>query len=120
MYPLNVIDTIPTALVCLDKKQAESHTASLKKDGDKLRLEVEDRGPGIPPDKQSKVFERFERATTSKHTSGLGLGLFIVREIVQGHSGSIRLESAPGRGSKFIIEIPLKEPYTCQITTTSL
>jgi len=68
---------------------------------------VQDFGPGIPQDRQSKIFERFERAATSDGISGLGLGLFIVNTIVQGHHGTIRVESEEGSGTKFILQLPL-------------
>jgi signal transduction histidine kinase len=70
-------------------------------------LVVEDFGPGIPKDNQSRIFERFERATSSKNIHGLGLGLFIVSQIVRAHEGSIRVESELGRGSKFVVILPL-------------
>jgi signal transduction histidine kinase len=75
---------------------------------DKATLVVEDAGPGISLDKQEKIFERFERAVDRTPVSGLGLGLFIVKQIVQEHSGTVRLESAPGLGSKFVIDLPLQ------------
>jgi signal transduction histidine kinase len=71
------------------------------------RLEVRDSGPGIAVDRQGKIFERFERAVSSRSISGLGLGLFIARQIVEAHHGSIRVESAEGRGATFTVELPL-------------
>lgn len=71
------------------------------------RLVVQDFGMGIPKDKQDKIFDRFERAIGHTNISGLGLGLFITREIVNAHKGTIRVESEPGDGSTFIVEIPL-------------
>lgn len=71
------------------------------------RLVVQDFGMGIPKDKQEKIFDRFERAIGHTNISGLGLGLFITREIVNAHKGTIRVESEPGHGSIFTVEIPL-------------
>ena len=71
-------------------------------------LVIQDFGPGIPKEKQASVFERFERATSSKNISGLGLGLFIVKQIVVALKGSIQLESEPGHGSKFTVLLPLR------------
>jgi signal transduction histidine kinase len=79
---------------------------SLKMQGERVFLTVSDRGPGISPEHQKKVFDRFERATSSRNVSGLGLGLFIVREIVEGHEGTIRMESELGQGTRFFIELP--------------
>jgi len=76
-------------------------------DGTNATLTVQDHGPGIPKEKQSRIFERFERNTASRNISGLGLGLFIVRQIIEGHQGTIRVESKEGHGTKFVIELPL-------------
>jgi PAS domain S-box-containing protein len=70
-------------------------------------IEVEDRGIGICPEHHRKIFERFERTTATHSRSGLGLGLFIVKQIVDAHQGRILLRSAPGQGSRFRVEIPL-------------
>jgi signal transduction histidine kinase len=70
-------------------------------------LEVEDQGTGIPLEAQKRIFDRFERATDGRHISGLGLGLYIARQIVETHGGKISLESEPGRGSCFKVLIPL-------------
>lgn len=70
------------------------------------RIVVKDFGPGIPKDKQVKIFNRFERATGSRNISGLGLGLFIVKQIVEAQGGTIEVESDVGRGSEFIVYLP--------------
>lgn len=81
---------------------------SAKKDGTNVRLGVKDSGPGIPADKQQLIFERFERANASRDVTGLGVGLFIARQIVRGHGGRIWVESTPGQGATFHVELPLK------------
>ena len=73
-------------------------------------LEVQDRGIGIAPDDQAKVFKRFERARSATNVTGLGLGLYITREIVERHAGSIRVESTLGEGSTFTVELPRSAP----------
>ncbi|MGZ3407578.1 MAG: ATP-binding protein, partial [Polyangia bacterium] len=72
----------------------------------RARLAVRDRGIGVAPDERGRIFERFERAVSSKHYGGLGLGLYIVRRIVDAHGGAIAVESAPGAGAQFIVELP--------------
>lgn len=72
-------------------------------------IAVRDQGIGIAPEEQGKIFERFARATSAAHYGGLGLGLYITREIVVAHGGTIRLESAPGRGSLFVVNLPIVE-----------
>jgi signal transduction histidine kinase len=74
--------------------------------GTMVRFVVQDFGPGIPKEKQDRIFDRFERATHSRNISGLGLGLYIVRQIIDGHRGSIHVESEPELGSSFVIDIP--------------
>ncbi len=75
--------------------------------GGRARIEVEDRGIGIAPDDLDRIFERFERAVSTRHYGGLGLGLWIVRRLVEAHGGTIRVRSAPGEGSTFTVELPL-------------
>jgi signal transduction histidine kinase len=70
-------------------------------------VEVVDHGIGIAPEQQRSIFERFQRAVSSQHFAGLGLGLFICRQIVEGHGGALSVESALGVGSTFRIELPL-------------
>lgn len=70
---------------------------------------VQDEGPGIPLERQPLVFERFERATSARNVSGMGLGLFIVKEIAKGHRGKVTLESGgKWKGSKFTVAFPLR------------
>ena len=69
-----------------------------------IQLEVADTGPGVPPEIQEKVFEPF--FTTKPAGEGTGLGLSLCRNIVGQHNGTLTLESTPGRGTTFIIELP--------------
>jgi predicted ATPase/signal transduction histidine kinase/tRNA A-37 threonylcarbamoyl transferase component Bud32 len=71
------------------------------------RIIVHDRGIGIAAHCLPHIFERFERAASSRHYGGLGLGLFIAREIVEAHGGTISVESEMGHGSSFTVELPL-------------
>ena len=80
--------------------------AGVEADADTARLFVRDRGVGIAPGDQERIFERFERAASSKHFGGLGLGLYITRQIVEAHGGTIRVTSTPGEGSTFVVELP--------------
>lgn len=73
-----------------------------------VRIYVTDQGIGIAKENIIKIFERFERAgMSSSEVSGLGLGLFITAQIVKAHGGEIRVESELGKGSTFIVELPL-------------
>ncbi|HWF92623.1 MAG TPA: HAMP domain-containing sensor histidine kinase [Terriglobales bacterium] len=74
-----------------------------------VQLQVVDHGMGIPREEQSKIFEKFYRVGDPmvNNTRGSGLGLSLVRHIVQAHGGTVTVESAPGEGSKFTITLPV-------------
>jgi signal transduction histidine kinase len=77
-------------------------------DDGRVRVEVEDAGPGISLDDQQLIFAKFGRATTDGGGKpGTGLGLFIARSIAEAHGGSVEVDSVPARGSIFTLELPL-------------
>jgi PAS domain S-box-containing protein len=76
------------------------------KDG-KATIVVQDRGIGIPMEDLSRIFGRFERTTISRNYGGLGLGLYIAKQVIEQHDGSIRAENRPGGGARIVIELPL-------------
>lgn len=80
--------------------------------GADVELSVEDQGPGIAKDDQARLFEKFYRAgdAVTRKTPGTGLGLAICKGIVEAHSGTIRVESEPGAGARFIARLPKKGP----------
>ena len=78
-------------------------------DHDGLALWVRDEGIGVPAEDQQRIFERFARGAHSRRTEGSGLGLTIVSAIVGAHGGTVRLESARGRGSTFTMVLPLDQ-----------
>lgn len=71
-------------------------------------LKVRDHGMGIAAENHDKIFNRFERVVSANEVSGLGLGLYITKDIILNHNGSIRVESALNEGSEFIVELPLR------------
>ncbi|HKS70299.1 MAG TPA: HAMP domain-containing sensor histidine kinase, partial [Ktedonobacterales bacterium] len=79
--------------------------------GRRVRVEVHDRGPGLPPDEQARVWERFHRAPGVEVRSGsgigMGLGLHISKNIVERHGGSVGVESTPGEGCTFWFTLSL-------------
>jgi signal transduction histidine kinase len=83
-----------------------------------VHIEVVDRGIGIPLKEQLKIFEKFYRVGDPlvHNTKGSGLGLSLVRHIVQAHGGVVAVESAPGRGSKFIITLPVQNSEVQQVS----
>jgi signal transduction histidine kinase len=78
----------------------------LDADAAHARLDVKDSGLGIPPQEQGRIFERFERATSVQRYPGLGLGLWICKQIVDACHGTISVESEPGHGCTFSVQLP--------------
>jgi signal transduction histidine kinase len=72
-----------------------------------VRIAVKDHGIGIAPEALERIFERFERAVSSRRYGGLGLGLFLTRQIAESHGGTIHVESAPGTGATFVLLLPV-------------
>ncbi|MFT3766826.1 MAG: HAMP domain-containing sensor histidine kinase [Minicystis sp.] len=74
--------------------------------GPRARIVVRDHGVGIAPEDQDRIFKRFARATHARTFQGLGLGLWIVRQIVEASGGTITVESRPGAGATFTVDLP--------------
>ncbi len=103
------IDQVVTNLVsnAIKYGQGRAIEVTVERDGRIARLRVRDHGIGIPRDKQPYIFERFERAVSDRHYGGFGLGLWIVRRIVEASGGAIRCEPPDTQGSCFVVELPL-------------
>jgi len=93
----------------------EGQTISVRlcRDGTVARVEIEDEGPGIPKGERHKVWGRFERLDQGRGAAvtGTGIGLSVVRQLVELHGGTSTVEGAAGGGSKFLIELPLNETH---------
>jgi len=83
---------------------------TLESDATHARLRVRDEGIGIAPEDAERIFERFERAVSVRHYGGFGIGLWLVREIVQALGGTVQVESALGQGANFTVTLPLSGP----------
>ena len=79
---------------------------SLSATADGARIDVRDHGIGISAEDQQRIFQQFERGGGGKSADGLGLGLYITRQLVEAHGGSIRVHSEPGQGSMFSLDLP--------------
>ncbi len=87
-------------------------TVRVERDGDTVATAVEDTGPGIPGGEQERIFERFYQAgdPLTRSTPGTGLGLSIARGMAAAQGGTVTVESAPGRGSRFTLRLPAHTP----------
>ncbi|RKG70628.1 response regulator [Corallococcus sp. CA054B] len=83
---------------------------TLQPDGEVVRLSVVDHGIGIKPEDRERIFDRFERAVSTHHYGGLGLGLWVSRQVVEAHQGRIDVEDTPGGGTTFRVTLPLRDP----------
>jgi signal transduction histidine kinase len=92
-----------------------------RQQGNMLEIAVTDTGKGIPPEALSRIFDRFYRADSSRHstTGGSGLGLAIVQAIVEAHGGTIQAENAPQGGARIVFTIPLVEQAPIWSYTTT-
>jgi len=84
--------------------------------GGQLRIWVRDSGPGVPPADRDHIFERFGRSVVPENDEGFGLGLSIVRAIVTGHGGTVRVEDAPSGGAQFVLNLPIRQAHHEEIT----
>jgi signal transduction histidine kinase/Na+/proline symporter len=102
------IEQVVTNLLTNALKYAPGCRVSVTVDAEDgiARVAVRDEGPGIAAADQQRIFQPFERAVRYLEVSGFGLGLFIVRQIVEAHGGLVRLDSAPGRGTSFEVDLP--------------
>jgi signal transduction histidine kinase len=108
----NRIDQVLTNLFSNAIKYGEGKPVRVEVSSDEhwVRVRVEDQGLGVEPDEQARIFERFERGSTARNVGGIGLGLWISREILLAHGGRIGLTSRPREGSTFVVELPRMTP----------
>ena len=87
-----------------------------------IEIRVADRGPGIPADEQRHIFDPFFRGKRAiqDQVHGTGLGLTLVKEIVTAHRGTIQVRSQPGKGTEFVVRIPVApQAYQDELANTS-
>jgi signal transduction histidine kinase len=81
-------------------------TVAARTDGTRISIVVRDGGIGIAKADQERIFQAFERVESVHRVGGLGLGLYIGRQIAGAHGGTLRVVSEPGRGSTFVLDLP--------------
>ncbi|GAB4210360.1 MAG: ATP-binding protein [Roseiflexaceae bacterium] len=86
---------------------------ALRAGGNQARISVADSGPGVPEDQRALIFERFRQgdAGATRRYSGTGLGLFIVKQLVDLHGGAVSVSDAPEGGALFVVTLPLRAPH---------
>jgi signal transduction histidine kinase len=87
-------------------------SVSLQREGDVARLSVADEGIGIAPDDLSRIFRKYERAVPARSYGGLGLGLFVVQQLVDAMGGTIDVASTAGQGAQFTVRLPSAMPLS--------
>jgi signal transduction histidine kinase len=83
---------------------------SLQVGGERVRLAVRDHGEGIDSRDQRRIFEPYQRLASARHVGGLGLGLYIGRQIAEAHGGRLLVDNEPGAGAVFTLELPFAPP----------
>jgi signal transduction histidine kinase len=103
------LDTLVANLVSNAVKYGDGKPIEVRVSGDgaTARLAVVDHGIGIAQADQARIFERFERAVPERHYGGFGVGLWVARLVAEAHGGRIEVDSEEGRGSTFVLELPL-------------
>jgi signal transduction histidine kinase len=103
------LDQIATNLLSNALKYGRGQPVSVEVglDDEIAVMSVSDRGIGIAPEDHNRIFERFERAVSSRNFGGFGLGLWIVRQLVEAHGGTIQVASALGEGATFTVTLPM-------------
>jgi signal transduction histidine kinase/CheY-like chemotaxis protein len=106
------IEQVLTNLLSNAVKYAPGTTVTVTAtvDGEMATLSVADQGIGVAPEDHDRIFGRFERAVSPRNFGGLGLGLFMARQIVEALGGAIEVVSAKGKGATFILKLPLAGP----------
>jgi len=102
-----VITNLLTNALRYGKGNPVAVTTGLREQEAQAFVSVRDQGAGIAPEDQERIFEQFERAEGDNKVPGLGLGLYIARQIAQAHQGRLEVRSTPGEGAEFVLSLPL-------------
>jgi PAS domain S-box-containing protein len=111
LWDKSKIDQVATNLVSNAIKYGDGKliTVTVKQHDNMAELSVKDRGIGIEKEDANRIFDKFARSSVSRKYGGVGLGLYITRQIVRAHGGSIMVKSSPKRGAEFIVRLPIRK-----------
>ena len=103
------IDQVVSNLVANATRHAAGSPIEIRvtREPSAVAIEVRDHGPGLPEGQLARIFERFERGTSMRHYGGLGLGLYVVRQIAEAHGGQVIAHNAPDGGACLIVRLPV-------------
>jgi signal transduction histidine kinase len=87
--------------------QRSTVSVTVDRSVDRARVAVHDEGPGISEEGRARIFEVFHREESTAHLPGQGLGLFITKQIAESHGGTVSVDSEPGQGATFLLQVPL-------------
>ena len=102
-----VITNLLTNALRYGKGKPVAVAVGLREQEPEAFVSVRDQGAGVAPQDQERIFEQFERAEGTNQVPGLGLGLYIARQIAQAHQGRLEVRSTPGEGAEFVLSLPL-------------
>ena len=105
-----VITNLMTNALRYGQRKPVAVTVGVRETEPEAFVSVRDQGMGVKPEDQERIFEQFERTEGSAQIAGLGLGLYIARQIAQAHQGRLEIRSSPGEGAEFILSLPLEAP----------
>ncbi|WP_408097717.1 ATP-binding protein [Peredibacter sp. HCB2-198] len=100
-----IINLLNNAIKYGDQRPIE---VSVYKDGSQAVLVIRDHGPGVAVEERERIFHKFERASSTKHFGGFGIGLFVSKTIVNAHKGAITVDEAKGGGAEFTVRLPIE------------
>jgi len=112
MWDRSRIDQVVSNLVSNATRYAAGTAIQIavSRQPDGVAIEVRDHGPGLPEGQLARLFERFERGASMRHYGGLGLGLYVVRQITEAHGGSVTARNAAGGGACVTVRLPVAGP----------
>jgi len=117
MWDRSRLEQVATNLLSNAIKYGPGHPIEVvvSAESERASVAVSDQGIGVDPEDAARIFHRFERAVSARHYGGLGLGLYIARQIAEAHGGQIAVAERPGGGSTFTLTLPRRPMDVLQV-----